>query len=366
MNHLTRGALALACGIATSSAASSASAQSSVQIYGIVDSGVVHTTNADAEGDSITKVPSLTGSFPSRIGFRGAEDLGGGLQAFFVLESGIAMDSGALGQGNRLFGRAAHVGLKGDWGTLTVGRQVNMTYIATIKTDVMGPNLFAISSIDGYLPNARSDNAIGYMGNFGSLVVGATWSVGRDASSAGGPAATNCAGEVAGDAKACRQYTALVGWETKRWGVIGSYDKLHGNDGAAFGLTSSAHTDVRTTLNGYLMLGPTRLGAGVIHRDTEAATGQAQSNLWYVGASHPMGPFTLDAQWARRDLKDSPSDVTMLVARLTYSLSKRSHVYAAAGRMDNDGASAVPLDAGGTVGVGMAQNGVMMGLRHHF
>jgi predicted porin len=56
----------------------------------------------------------------------------------------------------------------------------------------------------------------------------------------------------------------------------------------------------------------------------------------------------------------------MLVARLTYALSKRSFVYGAIGSMNNNGASAVSLDAGGTVGVGKTQNGIMAGLRHHF
>lgn len=362
MKNTLRSAVALACGMA----ASGAMAQSSVQVYGIVDAGLARVTNVNAAGDSVTKMPSLTSSFPSRIGFRGTEDLGNGLQVFFVLESGFAMDTGASGQGNRLFGRAAQVGLKGAWGTLTLGRQNNMTYISGLKTDVLGPNLFAIGSIDPYLPNARSDNAIGYMGTFNGLVVGATYSLGRDASAAGGPAATNCGGEAAGNSKACRQYTGLLGYETKAWGLNASYDKMYGNTGAAFGLSSSANTDVRTTVNGYFMLGATKLGAGVIDRETKAATGLSESALVYFGASHPIGAYTIDAQWAKRDQKNSNADVSMLVARLTYSLSKRTHVYGAIGRMDNDGASAVALDAGGTVGVGMTQNGVMAGLRHHF
>ncbi|MFX5578745.1 porin, partial [Acinetobacter baumannii] len=85
------------------------------------------------------KMPSLTGSFPSRIGFRGTEDLGGGLQALFVLESGFAPDTGAMGQGGRLFGRQSYVGLKSGWGQIMLGRQLNMTYISQLKTDVMGP-----------------------------------------------------------------------------------------------------------------------------------------------------------------------------------------------------------------------------------
>jgi predicted porin len=365
MKNTIYSAVALMCGVA---AASAAHAQTAVQIYGIVDSGIAHVTNVNSAGDSITKIPSLTSSFPSRIGFRGTEDLGNGLQAFFVLENGLALDTGTQQQGGRMFGRQANVGIKGAWGTLTLGRQQNMTYISGLKTDVLGPHLFAIGSIDPYLPNARSDNAIGYMGNFSGVVVGATYSFGRDASAAGGPAATNCAGEVGGDSKACRQITGLIGYETKAWGLNASWDQLRGNTGAAGGLTSSINTDVRKTANGYLMLGPTKLGAGVIARETNAnpATGFSESNLYYFGASHPFGAFVVDAQVARRDTKNSNNDVDMLVARLTYALSKRTFVYSAIGRMDNDGVSAVALDAGGTVGAGLTQNGVMVGLRHHF
>lgn len=363
MKNILSSAAALVCGLA---AASAANAQTSVQVYGIVDSGIAHLTNVNNAGDSNTKIPSLTSSFPSRIGFKGSEDLGGGLQAFFVLENGLALDTGTQQQGGRLFGRAAQVGLKGDWGTLTLGRQNNMTYISGLKTDVLGPNLFAIGSIDAYLPNARSDNAIGYMGNFGGFVVGATWSFGRDASNAGGPAATSCAGEVPGNSKACRQYTGLVGYETKQWGLNASYDRLYGNTGAAAGLTSSNNDDIRTTVNGYLMVGPTKIGGGLIDRETNAATGTTESLLWYLGVSHPINNFVIDVQAAARNTKNSDDDVTMLVARLNYALSKRTVVYTAIGRMDNDGASAVALDAGGTVGVGKTQNGVMVGLRHHF
>ncbi|ALK96805.1 membrane protein [Massilia sp. WF1] len=362
MKNTLCSAVALTCGLA----ASAASAQTNVQIYGIVDSGVAYVTNVNAAGDNMFKMPSLTSSFPSRVGFRGTEDLGNGLQAFFVLENGLAMDTGTQQQGGRLFGRQANVGLKGAWGSLTLGRQLNMTYISQLKTDVLGPNLFAIGSIDAYLPNARSDNAIGYMGNFNGFVVGATWSFGRDGSAAGGPAATNCAGEVAGNAKACRQYTTLLGYETKEWGLNTSYDRMYGNTGAAGGLTSSANTDTRITVNGYVMLGATKIGGGVIDRDTKAAPGRTESDLYYLGVSHPIGLYTVDAQVARRDTKNSSSDVNMLVARLTYSLSKRTAVYGAIGRMANKGASAVALDAGGSVGVGLGQNGIMTGLRHTF
>lgn len=132
MNKLICSAAALIC----SFLGTPAQAQTAVQIYGIVDSGVAHLTNVNAAGDSITKIPSLTSSFPSRIGFRGTEDLGGGLQAFFVLENGLALDTGTQQQGGRLFGRQANVGIKGAWGTVTIGRQLNMTYIKSPPTRI--------------------------------------------------------------------------------------------------------------------------------------------------------------------------------------------------------------------------------------
>jgi len=362
MKHLSLISAALACGLATCVV----HAQSSVQIYGLVDSGVAYVTNADAAGRSVVKVPTLTGTFPSRVGFRGTEDLGNGLQAYFVLENGFGPDTGTAGQGGRLFGRQALVGLRGDWGSLSLGRQQNMTYLATQKTDVLGPQLFSINSIDLYLPNARSDNAIGYLGTFKGVTIGATWSFGRDASAAGGPSATNCPGEVPGNAKACRQYTGLLGYESKGWGMTTSYDRMYGNTGAANGLGTASNTDTRVTLNGFVMLGATKLGMGVIDRETRASTGLTESDLYYFGVSHPVGAYTFDAQAARRDTRHSASDVDMYVARVTYSLSKRTAVYSSLGRMANKGASAVSVDAGGTALAGVSQNGFMAGMRHTF
>ncbi|MFC0132506.1 porin [Massilia eurypsychrophila] len=349
--------------------ASSAVAQSQVTIYGVVDSGLVYTTNTNAAGDSMVKMPGLTGSAPSRLGFRGTEDLGNGLQAIFVLEGGLNLDTGTMGQGNRLFGRQANVGLKGEFGTLTLGRQINMTFLSALKSDVMGPNLFSMSSIDLYIPNARSDNAIGYLGNFSAFTVGATYSLGRDASAAGGPSATNCAGEVAGNSKACRQVTALLGYDNKAWGVTTSYDIMYGNTGAAGGLTTSESRDRRTTLNGYAMVGATKIGAGAMARRKVAATpvNDLKTDLYYIGASHPLTPaLQLDGQVARHDVDGSANDSTLSVLRLTYSLSKRTAVYSSLGHMKNGGSAAIALDVGGTVGAGMNQSGLSAGLRHSF
>lgn len=356
-------ALAASAGLACHTA----SAQSNVTIYGLIDVGVESVNHVNAAGDSAIKMPSLTGTLPSRIGFKGTEDLGNGMKALFVLENGFAPDTGALGQGGRIFGRNAYVGLQGGFGTLTLGRQINMTYLVGFKSDVMGPNIYAIGSLDPYLPNARSDNAIGYLGKFADFTVGATYSFGRDGSAAGGPAATNCAGEVAGNSKACRQVTAMLDYDNKSWGVAGAYDRLYGNAGVIFGgLTSSDYYDQRVTVAGFAMLGTTRFGAGLVQRKTHTAT-DVKSNLYYAGFSHPFaGNWVLDAQAARLDIKDSPNDTTLLTARVMYNLSKRTALYTTVGHVSNSGTAALAVDAAGTVGAGMSQSGVMVGMRHFF
>ena len=89
-----------------------AQAQSSVTLYGVVDLAVERVKGA-------TSLVRLTSGQQqgSRWGLRGVEDLGGGLKASFVLESGFNADAGTSGQGGRLFGRQAFLGLGGDWGT---------------------------------------------------------------------------------------------------------------------------------------------------------------------------------------------------------------------------------------------------------
>lgn len=335
-------------------------------IYGLVDTGVEYVTHTNGAGQSQVKMPSLTGAFPSRIGMRGTEQLGDGIQAFFTLESGFAMGSGAQGQGGRLFGRQANVGLKNAAGNVTLGRQYNMTFYAALKADVLGPNIYSISSLDSYLPNARSDNAIGYRGTFGAVTLGASYSAGRDGSAAGGPAATNCGGEAAGDARACRQATTLLAYDTDGYGVAAGYDTMYGGAGAANGLTNSAYHEDRLTIAAYVLHGAAKVGIGLIERSKHAA-GDSGSDLYFLGISCPVSDgWVFDSQLSRLDVLRSGDDSTLLVGRATYYLSRRTAWYASLGYLRNAGKAAIAIDAGGTAGAGMNQAGVMTGMRHSF
>lgn len=188
----------------------------SVSLYGIIDAGVESVSNVAPAGGRITRMPSNTGIVPSRLGMRGKEDLGAGLSAIYTLEMGFAPDTGASGQGGRLFGRQSFVGLSGDWGAVTLGRQWTMLFWSLLDSDIVGPTIYGLGSLDSYIPNARIDNSIAYKGKFSDVTVGATYSLGRDTVNAGpSPAGTNCPGESGTDSQACRAWSAMVKYDTK-------------------------------------------------------------------------------------------------------------------------------------------------------
>ncbi|WP_290872462.1 porin [Aquabacterium sp.] len=92
----------------------------SVTVYGALDAGITIVSNEG--GARNTKLDDSV-SIGNRLGFKGVEDLGGGLKASFILENGFRVDNGALRQGGTMFGRQSLVGLSGDWGTLSLGNQ---------------------------------------------------------------------------------------------------------------------------------------------------------------------------------------------------------------------------------------------------
>ncbi|MFJ1208767.1 porin [Burkholderia pyrrocinia] len=344
-----------------------AHAQGGVTLYGIVDTGISYYNHA-AKGGAVVGIPHLTGEVPSRWGVKGAEDLGGGYRVFFVLENGFQPGTGGFNYGGRMFGRQANVGLSSEAGTLTLGRQMNMTAYALANADVIGPSIHSPSSFDAYLPNARSDNAIGYLGKFRGLTIGGTYSFGRDAAGPAGPSATGCAGQVPGNPLACRQYTALVAYDATRFGVAASYDVKRGGAGASAPLDSSAHTSTHTVVDGYAVMGPAKLGAGWIRNNVAAAV-HLQTDIFFAGVTYTLTPaVSFDAQGTRY-LQRGPArnaNATLLVGRANHLLSKRTRVYTSVGYMLNSATAAKAVAAGGTVDTGRNQLGIMAGLQQRF
>ncbi|MCY1263869.1 Gram-negative porin [compost metagenome] len=97
-----------------------AQSATSVTLYGLVDTGIEFLNHAGANGSGSQYRISSGNVTGSRWGIRGKEGLGNDLDAVFVLESGFNSDTGMSGQGGRLFGRQAYVGLQGQWGLISL------------------------------------------------------------------------------------------------------------------------------------------------------------------------------------------------------------------------------------------------------
>ncbi|MEK6346409.1 MAG: porin [Burkholderia sp.] len=153
--------------LASVAAMGSAHAQSSVTLYGLIDTSLTYVNHAQGSKNSWLLGNSSAGNLSgSRFGIKGSEDLGGGLKAIFQLENGFNPSTGGLGQGGRMFGRQAFVGLASDhFGTVTLGRQYDplVDLIQPITADNYFGSVFATAGdVDNYDNSFRVDNAVKY------------------------------------------------------------------------------------------------------------------------------------------------------------------------------------------------------------
>ncbi|SAK93857.1 porin [Caballeronia hypogeia] len=369
------GALALSCG---------AHAQSSVTLYGILDTGIELVTHAGPTDDKVVRMPGITGSVPSRWGLRGTEDLGGGYAAIFTLENGFNVRSGDINQGGRLFGRQAWVGLSSRFGTLTFGRQYTMSYWAIVDADQLGPDIYGgVGSIDAYIPNARSDNTVAWKGTFSGVTAGATYAFGRDSAGTGNsPGQGTCAGAIPGDYNACKQWSVLLRYDASAFGVAASYDEQRGGPGAAANifnglapipLTNSGDKDARTQLNGYFKVGQLKVGGGWLGRRVQTVSpglADVRTDIYFLTGTYYVTPtIVLDGGVYRTIDSDQDTRATLTALRGTYLLSKRTAVYLQSGYIFNSAKARYTLSQGGpgtTPNAGVSQLGVMAGIRHAF
>ncbi|MFB9128227.1 porin [Paraburkholderia dipogonis] len=139
-------------------------AQGSVTLYGVIDEGINYQSNAGGKALYNLSSGVIQGS---RWGLKGREDLGGGTAAIFVLENGFDINTGALGQGGRMFGRQAYVGLSSNrYGALMLGRQYDsvVTSLGEFAVgDQWGGYITAHpGDLDNFNNTIRTNNAIKY------------------------------------------------------------------------------------------------------------------------------------------------------------------------------------------------------------
>jgi predicted porin len=340
--------------------AGTAFAQSSVTLYGVADAGIEYLNNVPSASGGSNQVRMTSGNMStSRWGLRGVEDLGGGLQAVFDLESGISFDTGAQNNSTRLFDRGAFVGLRSKYGTLTLGRQTTPMYDTAIQLDPMGfAPRYSLFKSDDVLAG-RADNAIKYRGSFGGLTASGLYSFSRT----GG-------GEVPGNFKVDRNLGVSLMYESGAFAVGAVYDQFEGTT-----VATANQRDRRALVGASYAIGPAKAFIGYRWYNGNVGTLPTnRSNLYWAGLRYSLTPaLTLVGAAYYTDTRDSNADPFLFVASADYALSKRTDVYMNVGYALNRGNSQLGVNgfnsstgAPNNVVPGKDQTGVVMGVRHRF
>lgn len=352
--------LALMLGASAATVAASATAQTQVTIYGVADLAIVRESGGVA--GSATKLTSGVGA-GSRLGFKGSEDLGGGLSAIFLLENGFQADTGAIGQGGLLFGRQAYVGLRGNAGTVTLGRQYTPQYLAVAAADPFGSGMAGdtknLMTATGNSAS-RMDNAVKYQSPaWGS------WSA----------EAAYGAGEVAGDNGAGRQLGASVAYVQGPLALRVAHHHRD-NDSATVKNLASARNTVATAvydfgvLKAHAAYGVDQGVNSALPRNTAnpygvAVTPSTDSRVLLLGATVPLGQHVWMASWIHKDDRTARNqDATQVALGYRYLLSKRTDLYVAAAHIRNRNGAAYTV--GSAIEAGTGNRAVNLGMRHNF
>lgn len=349
-------------------AAGGAYAQSSVTLYGVVDAGIEYNNNAGQTGENLFRMQS-GGQSGSRWGLRGVEDLGGGLKGLFVLESGFDLDTGRSGQGGRLFGRSAYVGLQNQFGTLTLGRQQTPFYDFGLQFDPMAiaPRYSITSQAVEF--QSRADNAVKYVGKFGGLTASALYSFRAEGQ------------EVAGRNVFGREMGAMLSYAAGPFAIGAAYDDLHVGTEA-----NQAPVIRRATVAGTYAFGPAKAFVG--YRWAKASDGAVlpgavgadttTSNLYWAGLAYQMTPaFSVTGAAYYQDFRRSGADPWQFVLTGDYALSKRTDIYTSLSYTLNKDGSGLGVSGFNTIGAtaaastfnvepGKDQFGAIIGVRHKF
>jgi predicted porin len=336
--------------------AGAASAQSSVTLFGIVDVNVGQVKNETSSTSTKITRMSTDGINSSRLGFRGVEDLGGGMKAGFWLEAGLAPDTGGQGGSNGLstvtFNRRSTVSLMGNFGEVRLGRDYdpsfwNLTVFDPFGTNGVGSFLNVISTFgNGASTLVRANNSVGYFlpsgigGIYGQAMVAAGEGVfgqkyaGGRLGWAGGPVDVAVAygqTQIAGDNK------------FKLFNIGGSWD---------FG--------VAKLMGQYVRADSDNLGN---------VANQAKADTFLIGVVVPMGQGEIHAAYDESKGKDAVDGAKgkQFALGYVYNLSKRSALYGTYSHISNSGGALFTVGQGGQGSAADGKStGLEVGLRHSF
>lgn len=332
--------------------ATQAYAQSNVSIYGVMDVGYVKGSGDVASWSGLASGRNMS----SRLGFKGEEDLGGGLKANFVLEADLAADTGtgvttpftgwsstnnttAAANGGLQFNRVSVVGLSGNWGSVNAGRNYTPTFLLDFAYDPFGENGVGASLITmtsayfnaaGSVNHLRASNMVTYTTPASDSGLSAMLSMAPSETASTAPTEGGFTGGKLGYAKG--NLMADLAWSKTK--LVASGDIKTTSVGAAYNL------------------GAIRPMVEYSRDELGAAAANAAKKSYLIGATAPMGQGQARFSYAKaeKSADNAPTgQVTQMAVGYVYNLSKRTALYATYSRVNNSNYRNTPT-AGYAVG----------------
>jgi len=365
-------------------------AQTSVTLYGLIDTSATYVNHAQGSQHLWALGNSSAGNLSgSRWGLKGQEDLGGGLKALFTVENGFNPSTGQLGQGNREFGRQSFVGLQSDTaGLVTLGRQYDplIDLIQPITADNYFGSAFATAGdVDNYDNSFRVNNAVKYASPvWAGLQFELMYSFGG----------------VAGSTSAQSSYSGAVAYATGPFSLAAGYYKAANSQAGALERTTwsstsdgafnapintgyeTAHTMGIARAAGQYLAGPFTLGAGYsnVELRPDGASAFSSSEKYNTGQAflnyQVLPPLLLGLGYSyTRSTGDTAAKYHQVSLGADYNLSKRTDVYMTAAYQhasgetgDGAGGTAPAVASVGSYGYSGTGSQVLvnLGIRHKF
>jgi predicted porin len=292
----------IALAIASAVSAPAFAATSNVDIYGKLNFSVNFLID---QTDSANDVQFTSNS--SRIGFKGSEDLGGGLSAIWQIENSLNIDEG----NGSWAARNTFLGVKGDWGTVLGGKHDTPLKLVGRAVDLFADGIADSRNVMGGGSDTRANNVVAYISpSFSGFSFIGAYST--DLST----------GSSSPDADAGDVWNVNATYSNGPLYIGGAYGDGDGHEAAGLG----AHWRLAA---GYTF-GNFKLVGQYDNLEDDAAGGQnGDYDAWMAGASYTMGNMVFKGNYMMGEF-DGPGGASpeQWTVGMDYNLSKRTSVYA--------------------------------------
>ncbi len=357
-----------------------AHAQSSVTLYGVIDSGMLYQSTSAATfsptAPNTGKVFRMKdgGIYSSFWGLKGSEDIGGGYKINFKLQGSFDSSTGRMQLSDTpgvpaVFNQIASVGVSGPFGTFTAGRQVVPMIYAMADTDVRSAEFFGsiliawlgLNTAAGW-PGTSTNAAIGALYDSNALVY-------QSPSFGGASIALEFApGGVAGHFQGGTRESAVLKYSNYGLNLAAAYYNGHDTNPAPGSTPTGVdnnrfyYVGAKYTLHDFSVSASYGNGKNPAHSD------KANFDMLSAGVGYRFTPTlqVTSAVYYLKDKNNSANKSTSVVLAADYNLSKSTLLYAQVGHVNNRGTMGQMLVYGQPVAPGVGTTAAMLGIRHNF